>query len=116
LQISDAGPEAIVGTIRVRNLEFPDPINRRVVPLGDYELSFDSDSISLEEPAEGLLVDTGGPLELAGSVILTPPNSYAIDARIKPRQSAPPNLLQGLTMMAPVGPDGTHSFQMSSSF
>ena len=54
-------------------------------------------------------------LELLGELRLTPPRNYAIQARVKARPDAPADLTQGLMLVGPKLPDGSHEFQMTGS-
>lgn len=104
----------IVGRGEVRNL------STAMIPLGpgqtlgNYELLFDQAAISDATPLTGALRDTGGPLELAGTLILKPPATYELAARIKARPEAPPILTQGITFLPP-GPGGTRQLIFADS-
>jgi len=116
LAVSDNWPEALVADIEVRDLTFPDPINRRNIAVGNFSLSFAAPDINADDIVEGLLTDAGGPLELNGKVLLTPPNSYSMNADVKARPEASKDLSDGLRMMAPANARGYHEFALSSSF
>ena len=69
-----------------------------------------------EEPLTGLLSDAGGPLEIAGTVTFTPPRSYELTGKAKPRPEAPPELRNALQMLGPATPDGAHDLSVAGSF
>ncbi len=104
----------VVGRGEVRNL------NTNMIPLGpgqtlgSYELLFDQATISDAAPLTGTLRDTGGPLELAGTLIVTPPAAYELAARIKTRPGDPGILTEGITFLPP-GPSGTRQLIFAGS-
>ncbi len=66
------------------------------MPLGDYTVTFG------DAPARSIaarFVDNGGPLEVAGTLVVTPAREYTFDALIKPRDGAPRQLIDGLNVM-----------------
>jgi hypothetical protein len=105
----------VVGRGEVRNL------STNMIPLepgqtlGSYELLFDQATISDTAPLTGALRDTGGPLELAGTLTLKPPAAYELAARIKARPGAPGILTEGITFLPP-GPGGTRQLIFADSF
>ncbi len=105
----------VVGRGEVRNL------STNMIPLepgqtlGSYELLFDQATISDAAPLTGALRDTGGPLELAGTLTLKPPATYELAARIKARPGAPGILTEGITFLPP-GPGGTRQLIFADSF
>lgn len=55
-----------------------------------------------EAPARNIaarFVDNGGPLEVAGTLIVNPSRQYTFDALIKPRDGASQQLIDGLNIM-----------------
>jgi hypothetical protein len=70
LELRDRWPTSIVGTLRVGRLEVPPLVpggSATLVPLGDYELTGFQVA---ERRLAALLKDTGGPLEVTGTVAL----------------------------------------------
>jgi len=112
---SDNWIDAVVGNVEVRNLTFFDPMNKADIAIGNYELSFDTPDVPDNGIITGNLIDTGGPLKLTGTIELSPPNSYALSADVKPEAGADAGLRQGLNMMAPPTA-GVHQLRISSSF
>jgi general secretion pathway protein N len=99
LVLEDGWPSSAVGELRVAALEvtplIPTP-GVSVVGIGDYTITF------AEAPPGELaarIVDSGGPLEVTGTVTLGAGRAYALDARIKPRPGAPEQLVEGLKIM-----------------
>lgn len=114
LDVVDDWPTRIVGELRVGRVA----LNLIGVPgalTGNYRLSFDMDDVAEGDEIPGALTDGGGPLEIVGELRLTPPRNYSIQARIKARPGAPPELANGLALVGPRQPDGSHQFRMSGS-
>ena len=114
LDIVDEWPTQIVGDVRVGRV----PLNMIGVAggvSGNYQLEFDVEDVPEGGAIPGVVKDAGGPLEILGELRLTPPRNYNIQARIKARPEAPPDLATGLSLVGPKLPDGSHEFQMSGS-
>jgi hypothetical protein len=99
VELAAGWPTAVVGELRLAKLEVP-PFQRGAQPiaLGDYLVRF-------EPPASGQGIaasfnDTGGPLEVTGTLALQPSRAYVLDAFVKPRSDASPDLVQGLSFMS----------------
>jgi len=100
LEIENGWPTHIVGELKLAALQvapfIPSGRSGNLVPLGDYTVTFG------EAPARTIaarFVDNGGPLEVAGTLALTPAREYTLDALIKPREGAPQQLVDGLNVM-----------------
>lgn len=114
LDIVEQWPTRIVGSLRVGRL----PLSMLGVSgaaLASYALDFDADAAQ-DGTIPGVLTDGGGPMEVIGEVRLTPPGNYTVQARVKARPEAPPDLANALMLAGPKQPDGSHDFQMSGSF
>jgi hypothetical protein len=79
-------------------------------------VTFAADGLKPGTPLTGVLKDTGGPLEVAGTVKITPPRSYELTGTAKPRPEAPPELRNALQMLGPATPDGSHALSLAGSF
>lgn len=99
-EFADGQPIDAVGTARLGNLLAPTfmPTGRgELLPLGSYELAFE------ETGGQGILArfrDTGGPLEVNGTLQVDIDGRYRIEAAATPRTEAPPELVQGLELLA----------------
>jgi len=114
LDIAAQWPTKIVGTVRVGRV----PLKILGVPgslTGNYQLEFDIDDVPDGGTIPGVLTDNGGPLEILGELNLVPPRDYRIQARISARPDAPTELINGLLLVGPKLPDGSHEFQMTGS-
>lgn len=114
LDVEDQWPTRLIATVGVGRL----PFRMLGIPggsMGNYSLEFDIAEVADDGAIPGILTDGGGPLEVAGELRLFPPQNYEIRARLKARPDAPPELVQGLVLAGPKGPDGSHDFQMTGS-
>lgn len=114
LDIADEWPTQIVGSARVARV----PLNMLGIPggtSGNYSIEFDIEDVADDGVIPGVLSDDGGPLEVFGELRLTPPRDYAIQARVKARPEAPAELANGLMLVGPKTPDGSHEFEMAGS-
>lgn len=116
LAIADDRITAAVGSLRMAGVVLP--IATRGGPLGpgSYTLTFDAGNVPAGQPLTGELKDAGGPLELTGTVLMTPPRSYEIRGTAKARPNAPPELRDALTMLGPALPDGGHALSLAGTF
>jgi general secretion pathway protein N len=115
LDLVDGWPVAASGNVRIADLAIPPvvPVSGvTIIPLGNFA----ADVAPAHDPGiSAVLSDEGGPLELAGSVTLSPGGAYVLDARIKPRAGAPDVLVEGLELMTEPLPDGQRHFVLSGS-
>jgi general secretion pathway protein N len=95
LELENGWPAHILGDLKLAALELANG-NSNPVALGDYTVTFG------EAPARSIaarFVDNGGPLEVAGTVVVNPAREYTFDALIKPREGASKQLIDGLNVM-----------------
>ncbi|HZF31176.1 MAG TPA: type II secretion system protein N [Gammaproteobacteria bacterium] len=117
LELAGGWPTTVVGELRLAKLEVPPFVRNgaaQLIPLGDYLVRFE-----LPAGKQGVAAtfnDTGGPLEVSGTLGLQPTRVYAIEAFITPRAEASPDLVQGLSIMTQ-DPDssGRRRFMLSGS-
>jgi len=99
LELENGWPAHILGELKLAALQvapFVSNGNSNLVPLGDYTVTFG------DAPARSIaarFVDNGGPLEVAGTLVVSPAREYTFDALIKPRDGAPQQLVDGLQIM-----------------
>lgn len=111
LELVDGWPVAATGTVRVANLSAPPVIpvpGITSVALGNYSARL---TTSGQAGIAAIVNDDGGPLELEGRADLGNDRTYSLAARIRPRADATLELVEGLKIMAPPGPDGWHSIE-----
>jgi general secretion pathway protein N len=98
-ELFDGWPVDLSGEISIADLEVVPLMaaaDSSLVPLGNYVLQF------AETGGEGLLAqvrDAGGPLEVSGVLELGTDRAYRIDGFVRARDSASPDLVQGLQFM-----------------
>jgi hypothetical protein len=102
LLIEGGWPTTAVGELRLAQLEAA-PFgmsSARLVPIGDYLVRFQP-SATPESGLAAVFNDTSGPFEVAGTLALDARRAYTLEALIKPRAGANPDLVQGLALMTP---------------
>jgi general secretion pathway protein N len=100
LEIENGWPSSIAGEVRLANLEVQ-PLaqsarGQRLVPIGSYRVEL---STGADRGIAGKIADTGGPLEVTGTITADAARSYTLDVAVKPRADAAPELVQGLAFM-----------------
>jgi len=113
--VRDSWPQRLIGTGEVRNLSSPLMGSGEAQVIGDIGISFDTATETDADTITGLLNDTGGPLELSGTLLLTPPGNYELRSRVRARRGAPEALRRNLNFLGAPEPDGTHIFQIAGS-
>ena len=116
LVINAGRVETAIGSLQVAGLVLPVPTAGPQLGPGTYLVTFAADGLKPGAPLTGVLKDTGGPLEIAGTVKITPPRSYELTGTAKPRPEAPPELRNALQMLGPATPDGAHALSLAGSF
>lgn len=91
--------KAATGTLRWQSAALP---GSPPLELGGFELVL-SDN---EGVVKGVLKDTGGPVQLEGTVRLQPDGTYQFNGKIAARPGAAPALTQALALMGSPGVDG----------
>lgn len=116
LELRDGWPVSVVGELQLAQLQTAPLIatrNAGLIPLGDYEVRF-TDTGGQGVAAE--VRDTGGPLEVAGTLTLDLERRYTLDALVEPRPGAPQALIDGLAVMtADPDAEGRRRLQMNGS-
>lgn len=116
LRIQDAWPVGATGELRLGELVVPpllSPTGGALIALGNYQIRF---AASTNPGLVGNFEDQGGPLEVSGSIRLTPDRAYVIDGALRTRPNAPLELSQGLELMtAPPDASGLRAFNLTGS-
>ena len=108
--------ESAIGAVQVAGVVLPIPTTGPKVGPGAYEVSFAADGLKPDMPLKAALKDRGGPLEIVGTVTITPPRSYEVTGTAKARPDAPSELRSALQMLGPATPDGGHALSLAGSF
>jgi general secretion pathway protein N len=99
LELDDGRLVEVIGELNLAQLEITPLIStgpRRLVPIGNYAIQF------LESSGKGVNAtfrDTGGPLEVTGTLVVDNARAYTLDGMIKPRADAPQELLDGIAVI-----------------
>jgi hypothetical protein len=116
LDVEAGAVTAIVGELRLGQLEvapFIPSASRDLLPIGDYAVEFQEGE---REGVDARFRDTGGPLEVTGTLVLDRERAYTLDGLIKPRPDASPQLVQGLEVItADPDPEGRRRITLTGS-
>lgn len=106
----DAGwPTALAGTIGVANLTIP---NFSSTPVGSYRAEFRT----TDEAIVGSVEDTGGILDLAGTVRLTPDRAYSFIGQVAATAGAPESVTRQLRFLGSADERGLREFRFEGTF
>ncbi len=114
LNVADAWPVSVIGTAQVTGVPLG-IMGGAGVPTGHYIVTFDSESVPEDGRFSGALTDGGGPIEVTGDIVLTPPANYEVRARVKARPGASADITQALVFAGPVESDGRREVTLSGS-
>jgi hypothetical protein len=99
LELEGGWPASVIGELKLAGLEatplIPNGTND-LVALGDYTVTFIP---AAERELAARFVDTGGPIEVSGTVAVDDQRAYTLDALIKARAGASESLVQGIEIM-----------------
>ena len=115
LQLENNWPVRLVGSGQLNNLTSSLMGRGAAQLIGDIGFRFDSDTETAPDTVTGELQDAGGPLQLDGTLVLTPPANYEIVTRVKARPEAADSLRRNLNFLGQPEPDGTRIFQLAGS-
>jgi hypothetical protein len=115
LQIIDNWPTRLIGTGELRDLSSALMGQDTPQTVGSIGFEFDTTTETASDVVTGQLRDIGGPLELSGTLVLTPPGNYDLKTRIKARANAPASLQNNLSFLGAAEPDGSRFFQLAGS-
>ncbi len=84
-------------------------------PVGSYVVAFDVAEVPADGTFQGLISDSGGPLQASGTLTVTPPGSWRLSGLVKPRQSADRQLRDSLRLFGAPDGDGFHEVALDGS-
>jgi general secretion pathway protein N len=114
LDIAEDWPTSLIGFVKVIDV----PLNIMGGgggETGNFAVTFDTETVPEDGRLSGTLSDDGGPVEVGGVIMLTPPGNYEVQAKVKARQNAPKDIAQALTLMGPVGSDGKRELSIAGT-
>jgi hypothetical protein len=99
LELADGALTTVLGELRLAMIDVlpfvPGP-SRALVPIGDYVVNFlDSDGNGIN----ATFADSGGPLEVSGTLVVDAQRNYTLDGLVKPRAGAAQPLIDGLRII-----------------
>ncbi len=105
LDVAKAWPTKVIGDLKLLQLETT-PLSLtgprgKLVPIGNYAVRL----VEGAGPINAQFNDTGGPLEVSGTLAVSAARAYKFDALIKPRADAAQEVVDGLNAMATGEPD-----------
>jgi general secretion pathway protein N len=115
LELNDNWPSQLIGRAEVLNLSSSLMGRGEAAQIGNFSLEFDSTTETEADVLTGIILDTGGPLELKGRLLLTPPANYTLKTRLKARPDAPESIQNNLEFLGPSQPDGRRLFELAGS-
>jgi general secretion pathway protein N len=100
---------ALEGSLDVNNL-----VDRSgyVTPLGSFAVTFPG---GVPQPT-GSIQDTGGPLAVTGTLVLTPQPGYDLSAYVTPRANATQPLVNAIQFLGSPDAQGRRQFSMSGTY
>ena len=113
LVLEDQWPVAAVGEAIANGISLGMPGTAAARERAGFKLSFDQ-----PEPAaklSGTLTDIDGPVELQGTLELSPPRNYTIDARARVRAGASEEIRQGLLLLGAENAQGWREISFAGS-
>jgi len=117
LVLENGWPSSAVAELRVGKLPLALPgMAPEPGAIGNFAAVFDQPEMAGGEALVGELRDLGGALEISGNISLSPPDSYDVTGLLKPRDSAPRSLAQGMVLFGPEDEQGRRQFAISGSF
>jgi general secretion pathway protein N len=111
LTLDHGWPVSAAGTIEVRDVTGParQPVNR-----GSYKVALPAQK-SVPGALTADLSDTGGPLQVAGTVQLKPDRSYVVEGLIATRPDAPSDVVNTLQFLGPADAQGRRPFSLAGT-
>jgi general secretion pathway protein N len=113
LELINNWPQRLEGTIDISNLSSPMMGQGKAGLIGNVSATFTPESESSSDGITGLIKDAGGPLEISGELVLTPPGNYALNTRVKARANAPSSLKNNLSFIGKAERDGSYKFELA---
>lgn len=107
LTLDNSWPVAATGTVEVVDLVGP---ANRPAALGGYKVVFPAEGTGAADVLTGALSDTGGPLDVNGTVQLKTDRSYLVNGMIATRPGAPSDMTRTLEILGAPDAQGRRQF------
>jgi hypothetical protein len=98
-------PLAVQGTVLLSALRVP---LAQIIELGDYQVAFST----RDDTISGLIRDQGGPIQLTGSLTLTPDGRYRLTSQLAVRDNNQP-VEQALSLLGQPDQDGVRTIDLT---
>jgi general secretion pathway protein N len=115
LELHNNWPSELIGQAEVLNLSSPLMGRGEAAQIGNFSIEFNSATETQADVLTGIISDTGGPLELKGSLLLTAPANYTLKTRLSARPNAPEAMRNNLKFLGSAEADGTRIFELAGS-
>lgn len=118
LELREHWPVSAIATAKLSRMPIgmPGAVPGPAAATGDFTATLSADPV----PESGELLvdvaDAGGPLQLTGSLRITPPGNYEFAGRAKARADASPDLVNALRVLGRQASDGSTEIAASGSF
>jgi general secretion pathway protein N len=118
LDVRDRWPTRMVGTVELAGMPLTAPgvVPGPSSPRASFGATFSADKVAEDGRIEGEVKDSGGPVEIAARLTLTPPGNYALAGRAKARPDAGADIVNALNVLGPKAADGSTELGMSGTF
>jgi hypothetical protein len=111
--LRDRAVTALRGKVEVRDVR--QRTRDGLLPLGSYALRFDG-STDAGGQVVGKLEDLGGPLDVQGTLALTPAPGYLLNGTVAVRPDAPPGLARQIAFLGSPDASGRRPFAQEATF
>lgn len=116
LEIKDKWPRRAVGSVKLANVPLGAPGQRATFgPAASFEATVSADPVPEAGVIEATVQDAGGPLQLAGRIVLKPPGNFEFTGRAKARGNASPDVVNLLAALGPKAADGSTQITIAGS-
>jgi len=115
LLLKDNWPVELLATGEIRDLSSSLMGRGDAARIGSVGIDFDTSTATDVNTLKGVIEDTGGALEISGTLLLTKPTDYGINVRVKARPEASQALQSNLAFLGTTESDGSRIFQLAGS-
>ncbi len=112
IKLNKSGLQEVAGVLDARDLQRPAP---DPVTIGSYRLSFDESSRQADKWI-GRLQDTGGPMQVTGTVTLAKNREFIVEGLVTPRPGAPDAITNTLRFLGQPDAQGRRPFSVAGTY